>query len=114
LAVLIGVWYTSAVWLYSQNTPAEAAGKPSPIPATANPAAGATVFKQAGCGTCHTLAAASASGQIGPNLDTLRPSFDVVRAKVESGGGGMPSFSGRLNKDQIRDVAAFVAKNAGH
>jgi cytochrome c553 len=112
-AVLIGVWYTSAVWLYSQNTPAAAAGKPSPIPATANPSAGATVFKQAACGSCHTLAAASASGQIGPNLDTLKPGFETVRAKVESGGGGMPSFSGRLSKDQIRDVAAYVAKNAG-
>jgi cytochrome c553 len=112
-AVLIGVWYTSAVWLYSQNTPSAAAGKPSPIPATANPTAGATVFKQAGCGSCHTLAAASASGQIGPNLDTLKPGFETVRAKVESGGGGMPSFSGRLSKDQIRDVAAYVAKNAG-
>jgi hypothetical protein len=33
-----------------------------------------------------------ASGQIGPNLDSVRPSFDVVRANVESGGGGMPSF----------------------
>src|SRR5689334_16180049 len=112
-AVLIGVWYTSAVWLYGQNTPATAAGKRSPIPATANPSAGATVFKQAGCGSCHTLAAASASGQIGPNLDTLKPGFETVRAKVESGGRGMPSFSGRLSKDQIRDVAAYVAKNAG-
>jgi mono/diheme cytochrome c family protein len=25
----------------------------------------------------------------------------------------MPSFSGRLSKEQIRDVAAYVAKNAG-
>ena len=113
-AVLIGVWYTSAVWLYGQNTPAAASsGKPTPIPAAANPAAGATVFKEAGCGTCHTLAAASASGQIGPNLDALRPTFEVVRAMVESGGGGMPSFSSRLSKEQIRDVAAYVAKNAG-
>src|SRR6185437_16827370 len=31
-AVLIGVWYTSALWLYSQNTPAAASsGKPTPI-----------------------------------------------------------------------------------
>jgi len=112
-ATLIGVWYTSAVWLYGQNTPAAPAGKPTPIPATANAAAGATVFKQAGCGSCHTLAAASASGQIGPNLDDLKPDFGTVRAKVESGGGGMPSFAGSLSKAQIRDVAAYVAKNAG-
>jgi len=111
-AVLIGVWYTSAVWLYGQKTAAPP-GKRSPIPAAARPAAGATVFKQSGCGSCHTLAAASASGQIGPNLDDLRPGFEDVRAKVEAGGGGMPAFAGRLSKEQIRDVAAFVAKNAG-
>jgi cytochrome c553 len=111
-AVLIGVWYTSAVWLYGQETAAPSS-KGSPIPAAARPAAGATVFKQAGCGSCHTLAAASASGQIGPNLDNLRPGFEAVRAKVETGGGGMPAFAGRLSKEQIRDVAAYVAKNAG-
>ncbi len=110
--VLIGVWYTSAVWLYGQKTAAPS-GKRSPIPAAARPAAGATVFKQAGCGSCHTLAAASASGQIGPNLDARRPGFEDVRGKVETGGGGMPAFAGRLSKEQIRDVAAFVAKNAG-
>jgi mono/diheme cytochrome c family protein len=113
-AVLIGVWYTSAVWLYSQNTAAPAASaKTSPIPAAANVAAGEKVFKTAGCGSCHTLEAAGAGGQIGPNLDSARPDFEAVRAKVEAGGGGMPSFSGQLSADQIRDVAAFVAKEAG-
>jgi len=112
-AVLIGVWYTSALWLYRQDNASAAAGKQSPIPAAARPAAGATVFNQAGCGSCHTMAAASASGQIGPNLDALRPGFEAVRVKVAAGGGGMPSFAGRLTKEQIRDVAAFVAQNAG-
>jgi mono/diheme cytochrome c family protein len=112
--VLIGVWYTSAVWLYSQNTAAPAASaKTSPIPAAANVAAGEKVFKTAGCGSCHTLEAAGADGQIGPNLDSARPDFEAVRAKVEAGGGGMPSFRGQLSADQIRDVAAFVAKEAG-
>jgi len=111
-AVLIGVWYTSAIWLYTESTPA-APAKSSPIPADANPTAGAAVFKTAGCGSCHTLKAARASGQIGPNLDSARPGFSVVRVKVEQGGGGMPAFSGRLSPQQIRDVAAFVAKNAG-
>ena len=112
-AVLIGVWYTSAFWLYTQNTAAAAPAKSSPIPAGADVAAGATVFKTAGCGSCHTLKAAGAGGQIGPNLDTVRPGFDTVRARVEQGGGGMPSFAGRLSPQQIRDVAAFVAEKAG-
>jgi len=112
-AVLIGVWYTSAVWLYSQNTAAAAPAKGSTIPAAANAAAGEKVFKAAGCGACHTLEAAGADGQIGPNLDSARPDFETVRAKVEAGGGGMPSFSGQLSADQIRDVAAYVAQEAG-
>jgi len=112
-AVLIGVWYTSAVWLYSQNTAAAAPTKSSPIPAAANAAAGEDVFETAGCGSCHTLDAAGADGQIGPNLDSARPDFATTRAKVEAGGGGMPSFTGQLSADQIRDVAAFVAKEAG-
>jgi cytochrome c553 len=112
-AVLIGVWYTSAVWLYSQNTAAATPAKSSPIPAAANVAAGEKVFKTAGCGSCHTLQAAGADGQIGPNLDSARPDFEAVRAKVEAGGGGMPSFKDQLSADQIRDVAAFVAKAAG-
>ena len=112
-AVLVGVWYTSAVWLYSRNTAAAAPAKTSPIPADANTTAGAKVFKTAACGSCHTLKAANAGGQIGPNLDAVRPDFETVRAKVEQGGDGMPSFSGRLTPEQIGDVAAFVAKSAG-
>jgi mono/diheme cytochrome c family protein len=111
-ATLIGVWYTSAVWLYRQPPPAAAAAA-GPIPAAASPVAGAAIFKSAGCGSCHTLAAAGSHGQIGPNLDSLRPSFAQVQSQVTKGGGGMPSFSSRLGRAQIRDVAAFVAARAG-
>jgi cytochrome c553 len=112
-AVLVGVWYTSAVWLYSQNTASAAPAKSSPVPAGADAAAGARVFQQAGCGSCHTLSDAHASGQVGPNLDEVRPGFETVREKVADGGGGMPSFGGQLTPQQIRDVAAYVATAAG-
>jgi mono/diheme cytochrome c family protein len=111
-AVLIGVWWTSAVWLYGQTTSA-APAKSSPIPADADAAAGAKVFASAGCGSCHTLAAAKSSGQVGPNLDEAKPAYDTVLGRVTSGGGGMPAFGGQLSEQQIRDVAAFVAANAG-
>jgi len=110
-AVLIGVWYTSALWLYRQD--ANAAAPPpkaaSAFPPGADVAAGAKVFVSAGCGACHTFAPAKSSGQAGPNLDRVRPSFAQVRAQVENGGGGMPAFKSRLSAAQIRDVAAFVA-----
>jgi mono/diheme cytochrome c family protein len=116
-AVLVGAWWTSAVWLYGQNTatpaPAPGPAKSSTIPANASATAGAKVFAAAGCGSCHTLAAAQASGQVGPNLDEARLGYEAVRAEVENGGGGMPSFGGQLSDQQIRDVAAFVASRAG-
>jgi cytochrome c553 len=112
-AFLIGVWYTSALWLYTRESPAAAPSGPVVVPANANAAAGVRVFADNGCGGCHTLGAAQASGQVGPNLDTLRPSYEQVRAKVEQGGGVMPSFRDMLSPQEIRDVAAFVATRAG-
>ena len=71
-------------------------------------AAGKEVFASAACGGCHTLAAAGASGTIGPNLDDLAPEHDAIVEQVTNGGGGMPAFSGQLSEAQIQDVAAFV------
>jgi Cytochrome C oxidase, cbb3-type, subunit III len=77
-------------------------------------AAGAAVFASAGCANCHTLKAGGASGTVGPNLDQLQPSADQVRGIVNSGGGGMPSFSGKLSSAQIAAVASYVSSVAGH
>jgi mono/diheme cytochrome c family protein len=73
-----------------------------------DPTAGKAVFASAGCGGCHTLKAASATGAVGPNLDTLKPAYDKIVHQVETGGGPMPAFKGRLSQKQIDDVAAFV------
>ena len=75
-------------------------------------AAGREVYGQAGCGDCHTLAAAGSTGTRGPNLDERSPSFETVRRQVEAGGGGMPPFQGRLTEREIRDVAGFVSQAA--
>jgi cytochrome c553 len=72
-------------------------------------ASGAKIFASAGCGGCHTLSAAKSSGQTGPNLDQAEPSYDAVVRQISNGGGGMPSFTGKLSTGQIRDVASFVA-----
>ena len=76
-------------------------------------AAGLKVFTSAGCGSCHTLAAAHATGDIGPNLDDLKPSEALVAHQVTDGGAAMPSFAGRLSKAQIAAVAKFVSSAAG-
>jgi peptidoglycan hydrolase-like protein with peptidoglycan-binding domain len=74
---------------------------------------GSQVWQQAGCGGCHTLAAAGSAGTVGPNLDQLRPSAAAVAAQVAGGGGGMPSFGQSLSATQIQAVAAYVAGAAG-
>jgi cytochrome c551/c552 len=60
--------------------------------------AGKEVFASSGCGTCHTLAAAGASGTIGPDLDKI--SGDAQKA-------GMPLTA--FIKESITDPAAFTA-----
>jgi mono/diheme cytochrome c family protein len=93
-------------------TPSEA-GTPAATE-TASPAAdGSKVFADAGCGDCHTLAAANASGAVGPNLDDLSPDAASVEAVVENGSGSMPAFSDRLSPEEIEAVAQYVADNAG-
>jgi mono/diheme cytochrome c family protein len=76
-------------------------------------AAGKQVFASAGCGGCHTLKAAGSTGNVGPNLDDLKPDEQTVANQVEHGGGAMPAFKGQLSDTQIQDVAAYVASAAG-
>jgi mono/diheme cytochrome c family protein len=76
-------------------------------------AAGEQVFASAGCASCHTLAAANASGTVGPNLDEAKPPASLVVERVTNGMGVMPSFKGQLSEQQIEDVAAYVSESAG-
>jgi cytochrome c oxidase subunit I len=69
---------------------------------------GEQVFASAGCGGCHTFAAAGSTGNVGPNLEDAAPSFDAVVEQVTNGGGAMPAFGDELSDQEIRDVAAFV------
>jgi mono/diheme cytochrome c family protein len=72
---------------------------------------GAKVFADAGCGGCHTLAAAESKGTTGPNLDELRPDAQRVQRQVRNGGVGMPSFAKRLTETEISQVAEFVSES---
>ena len=80
----------------------------TPAATKGDAAAGKAVFASGGCGGCHTMKAAGASGAVGPNLDELKPSYDAVVHQVEVGGGAMPAFKGQLSEKQIQDVAAYV------
>jgi ferredoxin-NADP reductase/cytochrome c553 len=94
---------------------------PQAQPATSEPAAtapgsaaaGKAVFASAGCGACHTLEAAGASGTVGPNLDDVKSDAEHVSEVVTNGKGAMPPYKGRLSDKQIRYVAACVAQATG-
>lgn len=88
-----------------------ATGTPAPKPAPqGDPVAGKKVFVGTGCGSCHTLAAARASGTVGPNLDQVKLTAAEILDWVKNGKGAMPSFKGQLSEKELADVAAFLAK----
>ena len=105
----------------SEPTPATTeASTPTTAPATTTAGAGGAVSAAAGkkvftanCGSCHTLADAATNGNVGPNLDDLKPSMATVVRQVTNGGGGMPAFGSQLSKTQIQSVAKYVSSVAG-
>jgi mono/diheme cytochrome c family protein len=89
---------------------------PSSPSSPAAPAAkgpdGAALFTS-NCAGCHTLKAANATGTVGPNLDSLKPSDAVVVKQVTNGGGGMPAFKGTLSAAEIAALGKYVSSVAG-
>ena len=69
---------------------------------------GEAIFAEAGCGGCHTLEAADATGNVGPNLDDAKPPKELVIDRVTNGKGAMPAFKDTYSAEQIAAVADFV------
>jgi len=67
------------------------------------------------CGTCHVLKAAGSTGDIGPDLDSLKPSEEQVKGVVTEGLGVMPAFGeeGLLTSEDIDAVSYYVANSSG-
>ena len=87
-----------------------------------NAKAGKAAF-QSTCGACHTLKAAGALGQIGPNLDKAAPALtEALIIKAITNGGStimtpaarakyttmMVAYKGTLPTSVIDNIAAFV------
>jgi mono/diheme cytochrome c family protein len=103
---------------------ASVAGVPGiepPIPPDAPP--GAQVFLAEGCSSCHTLAAASATGAVGPNLDESLPgqspqyieeSILDPDAEIAQGFGPgiMPAYQD-LDPQSLQDLVDFLEQSAG-
>lgn len=111
LAIFFVVVVTSGVALLASGCGSKKNSSASGVQGAGSP--GAKVFADAGCGGCHTMATAGATGKVGPSLDELRPNQQRVERQVKKGGNGMPSFAGKLSPTEIKAVAAFVATAAG-
>lgn len=96
----------------AEKEPAEEAGEETGGAAAS--AEGKTIFTT-DCGSCHTLQAAGTSGTVGPDLDELEPSLEIVEHQVINGGGPMPAFGkeGTLNPEEVKAVSSYVASVAG-
>ena len=74
---------------------------------------GKEVFLEAGnCAACHTLSDAGSIGDIGPNLNQIRPQVQTILMAVRNGIGVMPAMEGILSDEEIEAVAHYVSISA--
>ena len=74
---------------------------------------GKTIFlEQGNCAACHTLADAKSNGEIGPNLNQIKPDIARVISTVTNGIGVMPPYKDLLSKEEIEAVAHYVSITA--
>jgi cytochrome c oxidase subunit II len=115
-------------WLKQQGK--AAAPAPSSSSSSSSSAAGLSAFNANGCSSCHTLTAAHASGNIGPDLDKLvtyaqhahqplaafvHESIVNPNAYVQPGypSGVMPgTFGQTLPKAQLSALVTFLVQSA--
>ncbi len=92
-------------------------------PQVAGTGPGAQLFADNGCGSCHTMAAASASGTLGPDLDEVVP--DMSKAEVHEAlvdpdatiakgytPGVMPAFD-KLSDQELNQLVQFLMSSSG-
>ena len=63
------------------------------------------------CATCHTLEDANSYGNIGPNLDEIKPDIMRVITAITNGIGVMPAYEGVLSTEEIKAVATYVSES---
>ena len=78
---------------------------------TGDAAAGESLFAEGGCGACHALSAAGSSGNIGPNLDESKPSYELAVERITLGQGGMPAFAEQFEPQQIADLSQYLVSS---
>ena len=74
---------------------------------------GKNIFLEKGnCATCHALDDAGSTGDIGPNLNQIKPDIGRVILSVTNGIGVMPAYEGLLSSKEIEAVAKYVSEKS--
>ena len=74
---------------------------------------GKNIFLEKGnCATCHALDDAGSTGDIGPNLNQIKPDVGRVIMSVTNGIGVMPAYEGLLSSKEIEAVAKYVSEKS--
>lgn len=109
--VLLGAAIPGAVVLSNADADANARGG---VDLTSEQVEGRQLFAEH-CSTCHTLAASNAVGEVGPDLDRMRPTEELTLNAIEEGRargmGQMPSDV--VTGAEAEAVASYVAAVAG-
>jgi mono/diheme cytochrome c family protein len=135
VAVLLVVAMLAAVELAGESHEEEAGGGTEAAEtqggdggdgaAAGDPAAGSNVFGSAGCNTCHMLADAGSTAEVGPNLDDvlqgqdaafIRESIVDPNAMVAEGfpPNVMPgNYGEQLSEQELADLVAYLAQATG-
>lgn len=93
--------------------------------AEGDPAAGGEVFAQAGCGTCHALADAGSTAEVGPDLDEALQGQDaafvhesIVDPDAVVAEGYSPdlmpeNYGEQLSEQELADLVAYLVEATG-
>ena len=63
------------------------------------------------CATCHSLDDANSNGNVGPNLNEIKPDISRVLMAVTNGIGVMPAYQWQLSDEEIEAVATYVVES---
>ena len=109
-AAVVAVMLLAGPSVVAHDSAKQASAAQNPYASSTAAPDGKALFKS-NCGSCHTLAAAGTSGQVGPNLTHIGLDQKSVEAMMKAGPGVMPSFTNSLSPAEFKAVAKFVSNS---
>ncbi|MFN8516371.1 MAG: cytochrome b N-terminal domain-containing protein [Chloroflexia bacterium] len=111
---LVAVIMIGTLYVAGERAPWSPEFNPAPLdaavlgPANQDVTAGAQLFNQKGCQSCHAVA--GDGGKRGPDLTFAadRLTREQIIIRILNGGGGMPAYAGTLSPEELQHLTAFM------